>query len=225
MSHLKYISKRINNRNSNKNTPTKLFLGGIHGNESKYISKPLKSVLPEYYFGNNLIYVFDPSTYISTLKKEFWESENGKSIIRFIKKYKPDFYIELHSYNIKNYKKLVNHARRDSQGVPPLIELENKVLISSVSPLIRTNYFDSNTVCITLELPVTSNGNNNENYSKNIDLGIISNAMATYIEIIKIIAISKDRQDLEKRIMELYPVQRQIAIKYAEEVFNFKTPF
>ncbi|MGL6297925.1 MAG: DUF2119 family protein [Methanobacteriaceae archaeon] len=217
MTYLKYILKCENALNSSNNVPTKLFFGGIHGNESKYIKIPIKTLPIENYFGENLIYIFDESEYISTLKKDFWKSENGKKIISFVKKYNPDFYIELHSYNIKNYEKLVNPNRRNSQGVPPLIELEDRVLISSVSPLIRTKYFSSDTVCITLELPVCEDENGND--------FINPEALDTYSKIIKLIAISKNREDLEKRIIELYPIQRQIASKYAEEVFKFKKPF
>lgn len=217
MTYLKYILKINNISNSNNNIPTKLFFGGIHGKESKYIRIPLKSALSENYFGEKLVYIFDESEYISTLKKDFWESNNGKKIISFIKKYNPDFYIELHSYNIKNYEKLVNPNRRNSQGVPPLIELKDRVLISSVSPLIRTKYFSSDRVCITLELPVCEDENSDEFISPE--------SLDTYSKIIKLIVISKNREDLEKRIIELYPLQRQIASKYAEEVFKFKKPF
>ncbi|MCX9088283.1 MAG: DUF2119 family protein, partial [Candidatus Methanoperedens sp.] len=38
-------------------------------------------------------------------------------------------------------------------GVPPFTELEEKVLIGSVSPLIRTSEFSRDDFCFTLEMP------------------------------------------------------------------------
>lgn len=39
----------------------------------------------------------------------------GKYLINFIKKHKPNFYTELHYYNIKNYKKPISKDRLKSQ--------------------------------------------------------------------------------------------------------------
>ena len=41
-----------------------------------------------------------------------------------------------------------------TQGVPPLIDCGNFILVSSVSPLIRFKYFEKETVCKTIEIPL-----------------------------------------------------------------------
>lgn len=133
--------------------PTKLFVGGIHAHEGETTIDFFKSLpFSDFSEGKIFIYNFDNTPYISTLKKEYFDSNMGKYIINLIKKHKPDFYTELHCYNIKNHKKLTFKDRMESQGVPPLINLENNVLISSVSPLIRIKYFKMETVCKTLEI-------------------------------------------------------------------------
>ena len=53
--------------------------------------------------GQIYIYNFDRTPYISTLKEDFYKSEQGRKIISLIKYYKPDFYTELHSYNISHF--------------------------------------------------------------------------------------------------------------------------
>ena len=134
--------------------PTKLFVGGIHGHEGETTIDFLKSIsYSDFSKGKTFIYNFDYTEYISTIKKDYYETKIGKTIINLIKKHNPDFYIELHCYNIKNYENLISPNRRESQGVPPLIDLENHVLISSVSPLIRKKYFKMETICKTLEIP------------------------------------------------------------------------
>ena len=73
--------------------PTKLFVGGIHGQESKTTINFFKSLsYSDFSNGKTFIYNFDNSDYISTLKKEYYDSKAGKEIISLIKKYKPDFY-------------------------------------------------------------------------------------------------------------------------------------
>jgi hypothetical protein len=200
--------------------PTKLFIGGVHGKEGLTTIKFLKSLNPnDFPCGKVIIYNFDESPYISTLKKEYYASSMGKEIIAIIKKYTPDFYIELHCYNVKNYEALLSDSRRDIQGVPPLIELDNKVLISSVSPLIRKKYFKNENVCKTIEIPCfNSNLNTNKN-GFNQD-----SASKTYMNIIKLIAISKNRNDFNKRVLAIYPKQVDLAIKYAKEIFGENFP-
>ena len=195
------------------NGPTKLFVGGIHGHEGETTINFLKSLSSsDFSNGKTFIYNFDNSPYISTLKKEYYDSKIGKYIIKLIKKHKPDFYTELHCYNIKNYKKLISQNRRESQGVPPLIELKNQILISSISPLIRTKYFPMETVCKTLEIPCLDKNSFNEGYR---DFGF-----NTYLNVIKLIAKSDNRKEFEEEMKKIYPDQVKLAIKYSNEVFG-----
>ena len=146
MSYFKYID--------NGKGPVKLFLGGVHGNEGvtslKFIKRIKKSDLSN---GQFYFYNFDKTPYISTIKKEYYQSELGLKVLDLIKNFNPDFYTELHCYNLKNYEKLTSLERYKKTGVPPLIKLGNHVLVSSVSPLIRMTYFTTDTVCKTLEFP------------------------------------------------------------------------
>ncbi|MDO5811385.1 MAG: DUF2119 family protein, partial [Methanobrevibacter sp.] len=146
MSYFRYID--------NGEGPTKLFVGGVHGNEgvtSLWFLKRIKEkdLSPgQFYFYN-----FDKTPYISTIKKEYYESEIGQKILNLIEYFQPDFYTELHCYNLKNYDKLTSMERYKKTGIPPLIKLGNHILVSSVSPLIRMTYFSTETVCKTLEFP------------------------------------------------------------------------
>jgi len=198
--------------------PTKLFVGGIHGHEGGTTVDFFKSLSKkDFSNGKIFIYNFDNSKYISTLKKEYYQTKIGKYIINLIKKHKPDFYTELHCYNIKNYKKLISQNRRENQGVPPLIELENHVLISSVSPLIRTKYFKRETICKTLEIPCFSKNNINKYFIKDLSLN-------TYLNILKLIANSYNRKDFENKMINSYPKQVELAIKYSNEIFGKDHP-
>ena len=77
MSYFKYVD--------NGNGPTKLFLGGIHGNEGKTSIKFIKSIKNEdLSCGQFYFYNFDKTQYISTLKKEFYESDLGQKILDLI---------------------------------------------------------------------------------------------------------------------------------------------
>lgn len=204
--------------------PTKLFVGGVHGNEGKTVINIFKSLISsDFSNGKNIIYNFDETPYISTLKKEYYSSDIGKEIINIIKKYKPDFYTELHCYNIKNYNKLLSPKRREVQGVPPLIELENYVLISSVSPLIRKKYFKKESICKTLEMPCF-NENQSNSYFDNIH--DYNNALAreTYLNILKLILKSKTREEFEREMINIYPKQVETAKIYAKEIFGEDYP-
>ena len=216
--------------------PIKLYVGGVHGNEGKTTIHMVKSLADnDFSNGKHMFYNFDETPYISTLNEEYYSSDIGKKIIDLIKKYKPDFYTELHCYNIQNYRKLVSPNRREIQGVPPLIELKNHVLISSVSPLIRKKYFQKETICKTLELPCFNE--NQLNNSKNSKVNFDSNryidktnnfnqdlANNTYLGVLKLIAKSKSRKDFEKEIVAIYPNQVKLAKKYAKEIFGKDYP-
>ncbi len=215
--------------------PTKLFLGGVHGREGETTIDFFKSLsYSDFSIGKTFIYNFDNTKYISTIKEEYYESKIGKKIINLINKHKPDFYIELHCYNIKNHEKLISPNRRKSQGVPPLIDLENNVLISSVSPLIRKKYFKMETVCKTLEIPCFNKKFYNESYKKQYngnEIVYLNNldkksklSVNTYLDIIKILAKVKNREEFQEIMINKYPKQVELAVKYAKEIFGGEFP-
>ena len=63
--------------------PTKLFLGGVHGNEGKTSIKFIKKLKQEdLSSGQFYFYNFDKTKYISTIKKEYYESDLGQRILK-----------------------------------------------------------------------------------------------------------------------------------------------
>lgn len=185
-------------------SPKRLFIGGVHGHEGKTTINALSQIEDDYVnCGILRIYNFDESPYISTLDRHYYLSERGKEIIDIIKNLKPEMYMELHCYNSNSFKKLTDLNRKEDTGVPPLIHLEEGVLIGSLSPYIRTSLFDEWDVCITLEIPCNPT----------------KKAMDVYLKIIKAVAGSKDKYDLLHKLRNDYPEQIETAGKYAIELY------
>ena len=214
MSYFRYID--------NGKGPTKLFIGGVHGNEGltslKFIKRIKDSDLSS---GQFYFYNFDKTPYISTIKKEYYESELGLKILNLINYFQPDFYTELHCYNLKNYERLTSMERYRKTGIPPLIKLGNHVLVSSVSPLIRMTYFSTETVCKTLEFPCFEKLTLEivEKYDFNKDL-----AVKTYEDLLKLILKSPSRDYFERQMLIDYADQVALAVEYARKVFGEDFP-
>lgn len=214
MSYFKYID--------NGRGPTKLFLGGVHGNEGKTSIKFIKLIKQEdLSCGQFYFYNFDQTEYISTIKNEYYESDLGQKILNLIKYFEPDFYTELHCFNLKNYDRLTSMERYEKTGVPPLIPAGNHVLVSSVSPLIRMTYFSTDTVCKTLEFPccekLTPEVMEKFGFDKNL-------AVDRYMDLLRLITKSESRKDFENAIMVKYEYQVKLAMDYAKKVFGEDFP-
>lgn len=190
--------------------PTRLFVGGVHGREGITTIKALTKIKNEdVENGKLIIYNFDESRYISTLDEQYYNSKTGKKIQSLIKRYKPEIYVELHCYRKDNYLKLTDKNRKGKVGVPPLIELEKGVLIGSISPFIRTTLFDRHDVCLTLEVPCSPS----------------FESLDVYVRVLKVIAGSKDRSEIENKLKIHYPSQVKTAERYALEFFGDYPPF
>lgn len=204
-----------------------MFIGGIHGNECKTILSLLKKLkASDFSQGQIYIYNFDKTPYVSTLKKDFYNSNQGKKIIELITKHKPDFYTELHSYHIKNYNKFLDGSRLEIEGVPPLISCGNHILVSSVSPLIRQKYFSRDTICKTIEIPAFkeySIGKSGENWDKNYKFDLDS-TLNRYYDFLDLICSSKDRKDFENKIWIKYPKQVKLAMEYVKYIWDDDFP-
>ena len=214
MSYFRYID--------NGNGPVKLFIGGVHGNEGVTSLKFIRRIDTEDLSpGQFYFYNFDKTPYISTIKKEYYESPLGLKILGLIEDLRPDFYTELHCYDLKNYEKLTSMERYERTGIPPLIKLGNHVLVSSVSPLIRMTYFTTETVCKTLEIPCAEKltPEISEKYSFDRDL-----AVESYENLLKLILKSPSREDFEKEMIIRYNDQVMLAMKYAKKVFGEDFP-
>lgn len=214
MSYFRYID--------NGDGPTKLFVGGVHGNEGLTSIRFMKKIKEEDLSpGQFYFYNFDRTPYVSTIKKEFYESGIGLKILDLIEYLQPDFYTELHCYNLKNYERLTSIERYKKTGIPPLIKLGNHILVSSVSPLIRMTYFSTETVCKTLEFPCIEKLTPEiiEKYNFNKEL-----AIETYEELLNLILISPSRENFEKEMMIHHADQVHLAMRYAEKVFGKDFP-
>ena len=161
-----------------------------------------------------------------SIHKEFYQSEQGRKILGLIDYYKPDFYTELHSYNIKHFKRLTSLERLDSQGIPPLIDCGQYVLCSSVSPLIRRKHFTKENICQTLEFPSfrgedlkLSDEELFEKYDYNHDLSV-----KEYMSFLRLITLSKNRDDFEKRVLKDYKKQADLALKYVKIIYGLDFP-
>jgi len=185
--------------------PTRVFIGGVHGKEGLTTLNPIKLLNEDdVKDGKLFLYNFGESKYISTLTPLYYQSLMGEKILKIIKTHKPDIYVELHCYKLESYHKLVDIERKEKVGVPPLIELECKVLLSSVAPYLRTKVFKKNDICITLELPCKPG-------QKSVDV---------YVEVMKIIAGSNNRAEIEDKLRVKYPLQVIKAQRYAAEFFG-----
>ena len=123
MSYFRYVD--------NGEGPTKLFIGGVHGNEGKTSLKFLKRLnADDFSEGQFYFYNFDKTPYISTIKKEYYKSEIGLKILDLIEYFEPDFYTELHCYDLAHFDRLTSMERYTKTGIPPLIDLGNHVLVS-----------------------------------------------------------------------------------------------
>jgi hypothetical protein len=189
------FSRSINRGNG----PTRLFIGGLHGKEGLTTIKALKRVsLNQVKEGKLLLYNCPPSSYISTLDKAYYNSETGKNILAMIKEYEPQIYLELHCYKNTSYDDLTHPHRRYKSGVPPLIELEEEVLIGSISPLIRIGFFHKYDFSFILEMPC--------NPSKR--------SLEVYVEIMNMVAASRDRFEILDKLRAKYPSAVKKAVKY-----------
>ncbi|MDO5836641.1 MAG: DUF2119 domain-containing protein [Methanobacterium sp.] len=188
----------------------RLFIGGVHGKEGLSTFKALTEIREDDVGDGKLtIYNCDQSPYMSTLNPLYYQSKVGKEVLHLINYYQPQIYMEAHCYKQESYLKLIDPGRRTEKGVPPLIELEKGVLIGSASPNIRTTLFKRDDVCITLEMPCNPS----------------EDSLDVYIKVLRILAVSSNRDDLEKRMKVIYPKQVETARKYAREFFGDYPPF
>ncbi len=187
--------------------PVKLFIGGVHGREGEITEKVFLLLLNQKLKVNQgkliLCNLTKDGEYLSTLNKAYYESKTGMKLLEMIRSYKPSIYVELHSYSPENYEKLIDPERRQKIGVPPLIELEQRILIGSISPLIRTSEFKINDLCITLEIP---------NASPPLDL-----AASLLAEM-----AARDKKSILRSIEMRYPAQYKIMVKNFREYFGIK---
>ena len=153
---------------------SKLFVGGLHGNEGVYTAPILETLASEAEVelesevevdgnDNNSDVIIVPSLtmggrYIGVLSKGYYQSREGMILTGLIKRYKPSFYFELHAYGESSYPRLTNPEREKIEGVPPFVDLDdhthnhNHILLGSIAPVLR-KLFSTRDFCLTIELP------------------------------------------------------------------------
>lgn len=172
-----------------KKGTSRLFVGGIHGKEGLSTINALH--MAENITVNNgslLLCNFPPSPYLSTLDPLYYLSLAGSKLLNLIMKNQPEIYLELHCYHPENHAKLTRQDRKEKFGVPGLVELENGVLIGSISPLIRSTFFDLNDFPFTLEMPCNPS----------------EESLQTCQEVMEIVAGSGNRQDIMEKLSRVY---------------------
>jgi hypothetical protein len=97
-----------------------------------------------------LVPVVDRGDYLSTLDPAYYDGP-GAAIPSLIRKYRPEAYVEFHSYMAENFGKLTGRDRMEKTGVPAYSVLEKGVLLGSVSPNIRQS-FPSGALCLSFEM-------------------------------------------------------------------------
>jgi hypothetical protein len=174
--------------------PVRLFVGGLHGREG-IITKHVLEDVSRKVENDSLILcnLSIKSKYISTLDPKYYQIRSGKHLLLLIRKYRHEIYIELHSYQRKYCSNLTASDRTKERGVPPLVDLEDGILLGSVSPVIRTTEFKKNDLCLSLDIPTDIN-----------DLQKIVNILNTATS-------SCNRFEFLEKFRKAYPTQIQIA--------------
>ena len=132
--------------------PRRLFIGGLHGDEWKDTSAILESLDAPITGTLTIIPKLTDRAYISTLDERYYDPGSyGMDVIAAIKDINPEIYLELHSYS--DFDGLTDPGRIHRVGVPAYIELEDGVLIGSISPILRRTCFSMYDVCISFEIP------------------------------------------------------------------------
>ncbi|CAG0970595.1 hypothetical protein METP3_01419 [Methanosarcinales archaeon] len=190
--------------------PSRLFVAGVHGNEEaatmpilELLAKDIKIISGRLI----LVSLSSADPYISTLDKAYYGSINGMKLLELVREYRPTIYLEVHSYEIRNHAKLIDPERKSKIGVPPFTELEEKILIGSVSPFIRTTEFNREDLCFTLELPIPHS----------------EKALQVALDILRVIALSSSRNEIIGKLRIKYPEQISEAERNFYEFFNENT--
>ena len=132
--------------------PVRLLAAGLHGDEWRSTSKRLEGLTTPTVGTLLVIQKVSGREYMSTLDKDYY-TKYAPLLLDAIRINKPQIYLELHSYSSKNLSDLTDKNRLEQEGVPAYIEIESGILMGSVSPYIRIDYFSPYDLCISFEMP------------------------------------------------------------------------
>ncbi len=202
MAGVEKLEEEIYKIKSPREGPTRLFVGGIHGREARATRPILRRLVDSLPLSTGLSVVVpsitrEPTKHVSTLRDAYYLTEEGRRLLSLIDYYRPTIYVELHCYVKKAYGPLTDPNRRAKRGVPPLIELENRVLIGSVSPyLLRRYTFD---LCLILEVPCKD-----------------KKSWTRALRLLQVIVASSPRSETIERLQVIYPNQIENAVRLME---------
>ncbi len=184
--------------------PTKLFVGGLHGNEGLYTAPILERLAQEEITVGKTIIIpslVENSTYIGVLTEDYYRSAAGMKLLHLINEYKPRFYFELHAYEQQSYSSLTDPDRVKKIGVPNFIDLDDGILIGSIAPLLRRK-FTVHDFCMTIEVPKWQS--EREELKEKV------------LKVLRIALRKTAREELMREFRAKYPAQVQMA----EELFT-----
>ena len=184
--------------------PSKLFVGGLHGDEGRYTAPILERLAQEHVPSGEVIIapqLTEQSTYIGVLNREYYESEAGQRLLQLIQRYQPRFYFELHAYGQHSYARLTDPERVQKIGVPQFVDLDEGILIGSIAPVLRLQ-FSARDFCMTIEIP---------NW-KSEDERISAKVLA----VLRIGLTHTDREGVMQEFRTRYPAE----VKAAETLFR-----
>ncbi len=177
-------------------SPVRLFAGGLHGDEWE-TTTPLLEGLTGPLNGTLLVMSkVSGNEYLSTLDRVYY-TQYAPHLLEAIKEHCPGIYLELHSYSKDNFSILTGDGRLESQGVPAYIEIEAGVLMGSVSPHIRRDYFSPYDLCVSFEMPKRALGQSLEVIGRLLDL----------------VKECRDRDAFVRYMKTHYPEQTKVAVR------------
>lgn len=126
---------------SDSTGPLRLFVGGLHGRECRTTRLLLETFVKTYKPRSGSAVVIPclyTGRYVSTLSLNYLTTKAFKRLVKIVETLKPNIYVEVHCYKPSSYSILTSPNRLELRGVPPLVEVENGVLIGSISPVLKT---------------------------------------------------------------------------------------
>lgn len=177
-------------------SPVRLFAGGLHGDEWETTTSLLEGLTGPLTGTLFVMSKVSENEYLSTLDRDYY-TQYAPQLLEAIKERLPDIYLELHSYSKDNFSILTGDGRFERQGVPAYIEIEAGVLIGSVSPHIRRDYFSPYDLCVSFEMPKRPSVQTLEVIGRLLDL----------------VKECRDRDAFVRYMKARYPEQTSVAIR------------
>ncbi|MBW6518943.1 MAG: DUF2119 domain-containing protein [ANME-2 cluster archaeon] len=176
--------------------PVRLFVAGLHGDEWETTSALLEQLSPP---GTGTLIIMpkvSDNEYLSTLDRDYYATY-APHLREAIVTFRPSIYLELHCYSKESYLALVGDGRFERYGVPAYIEIEAGILMGSVSPRVRRDFFTPDDLCVSFEMP--------RNPSE-LSLIVIHN-------LLDVVEKCWSRQGFVSYMAQHYPEQTAVAVK------------